>query len=291
MSIGAGPALEPIPTTRRVPRYKLTVPLGLTVLRTGVPDQVSGHTLELGEGGLGVRTAAHLVVGESVRVEFLVPHMHAPVRATAIVRYQRDRCFGLQFLRLPAEQQSIIRYWTRREGELVLGSRTGRPAVEEVAGSVPLARYAEAEKVGRRSTGRRRVGLIAVLVLIGFGLVWWRWQQKWAELEVQVPGSPSATQRPQITVPADVMEHRVIHKFLPEYPQAAKRAGLEGKVVLDAVVGPQGEVERVKPVSGPEALAQATMDAVRWWRYEPYVLNGQAVAVETTVELDFRLAH
>ena len=290
MSIGTGPALEPIVTTRSVPRYKLTVPLELTVLRTGVPDQVSGHTLELGEGGLGVRTAGQLVVGESVRVEFLVPHMQVPVRATAIVRYQRDRCFGLQFLRLPAEQQSIIRYWTRREADLVLASRTARPAVE-ATGSVPLARYAEAEKAGRPSSMRSRVGLIAVLVLIGIGLVWWRWQQGWSELEVQAPGNQSATMRPQITVPGDVMEHRVIHKFLPEYPQAAKRAGVQGKVVLEAVVGPQGEVERVKPVSGSDALAQATMDAVRWWRYEPYVMNGQAVAVETTVELDFRLAN
>jgi protein TonB len=47
----------------------------------------------------------------------------------------------------------------------------------------------------------------------------------------------------------------------------------------------------VKPVSGPDALAQATMDAVRWWRYEPYLVNGRAVAVQTTVELDFRLAN
>ena len=87
------------------------------------------------------------------------------------------------------------------------------------------------------------------------------------------------------------MERRVIHKFLPEYPQAAKRAGVQGTVVLEAVVGPQGEVERVKPVSGPDALAQAAMDAVRWWRYEPYLVNGRAVAVQTTVELDFRLAN
>jgi len=291
MSIGTAPAIEPVVTTRRVPRYRLTVPLELTVLRTGVPDQVSGHTLELGEGGLGVRTAAQLVVGESVRVEFLVPHMNAPVRATAIVRYQRDRCFGLQFLRLPAEQQSIIRYWTRREADLVLASRTARPAVETMAGSVPLASYAQAEKAGRRSSLRGTAGLIAVLVLIGVGLVWWRWQQGWTELEVKAPGNQSVMVRPQITVPGDVMERRVIHKFLPEYPQSAKRAGVQGTVVLEAVVGPQGEVERVKPVSGPDALAQATMDAVRWWRYEPYLVNGRAVAVQTTVELDFRLAN
>jgi TonB family protein len=294
MSTGTVPALEPPVSTRRVPRYKLTVPLDLTVLRAGVPDRIAGHTLELGEGGVGVRTASQLVVGESVRVEFLVPHMNLPVRATAVVRYQRDRCFGLQFLRLPAEQQSIIRYWTRREGELVLASRTApqpiKHAVREVAESVPLASYAQAEGSGQGSRLHRHVGLIVVLVLIGTGLVWWRWQQGWDELERQVPGAEGALARPQVTVPAEVMEHRIVHKFLPEYPQAAKQAGVQGTVVLDAAVGPQGNVERLKLISGPDALAQAAMDAVRWWRYEPYVENGQPVAVETTVELDFRLA-
>ena len=105
---------------RKVPRYKLTVPLELTVLRSGVPDSIRGRALEMGEGGMGVVAASQLLLGESVRVEFLLPHMSAPVRATAVVRYQRARSFGLQFLRLPVEQQSIIRYWTRSEGDLLL---------------------------------------------------------------------------------------------------------------------------------------------------------------------------
>jgi PilZ domain len=99
-------------STRRVPRYKLTVPLDVTVLRSGVPDNIPGRTLEIGEGGMGVVVASQLLLGESVRVEFLLPHMGKPVRATAVVRYQRELSFGLQFLRLPDEQQSIIRYWT-----------------------------------------------------------------------------------------------------------------------------------------------------------------------------------
>ena len=105
---------------RKVPRYKLTVPLELTVLRSGIPDNIRGRALEMGEGGMGVVAASQLHLGESVRVEFLLPHMTSPVRATAVVRYQRARSFGLQFLRLPVEQQSLIRYWTRCEGELLL---------------------------------------------------------------------------------------------------------------------------------------------------------------------------
>ena len=293
MSTGTAPAIGRTASTRRVPRYKLTVPLELTVLRSGVPDRVSGHTVELGEGGLGLRTASQLVVGESVRVEFLVPHTNLPVRATAVVRYQRDRCFGLQFLRLPSEQQSIIQYWTRREGELVLGSRTAPRPIKEVVAveRVPLASYVEAEAAEPGSGTRRVVGLVVVLVLIGVGLIWWRWQQGWDEIEKQAAGKEGAIARPQMTVPPDVMEGRILHRFMPEYPQEAKQAGLQGRVELDAIVGTTGNVEQLKPISGPEALTQAAMDAVRWWRYQPYMVNGQPVVVETTVELDFRLAN
>jgi TonB family protein len=291
MSTGTASAFEPTVITRRVPRFKLTVPLALIVLRSGIPDRISGHTLELGEGGLGVRTASELVVGESVRVEFLVPHTNVPVRATAVVRYQRDRCFGLQFLRLPAEQQSIICYWTRREGELVLASRTAAPpAVKEVVERVPLATYEEAEGSGRRSGIRRIVGFITVLILLGATLAWWRWQQGWNELEAVVPNKTAAV-TPQLKVPAEEMEQRIVHKFLPEYPQSARRAGMQGTVVLDAIVGAQGDVEQVKLISGPEALAQPAMEAVRWWRYQPYLANGRPVAIETTVQLDFRLGN
>src|SRR5260370_39183540 len=96
------------------------VRLGVSVLGAGIPNNIPGHTVEIGEGGMGVVPASQLLVGEFVRIEFLVPHMSSPVRVTAVVSHQRERCFGLQFLRLPIEQQSIVRYWTRREGELLL---------------------------------------------------------------------------------------------------------------------------------------------------------------------------
>jgi TonB family protein len=290
MSTGTASAFEPTAITRRVPRFRLTVPLDLIVLRSGIPDRISGHTLELGEGGLGVRTATELVVGESVRVEFLVPHTNVPVRATAVVRYQRDRCFGLQFLRLPAEQQSIIQYWTRREGELLLGTPAARAAGREIAPPSSLANYEGAEEASTKAGRRRVTGFMVILVLLGAALLWWRWQQGWNELEAQAPRKEEAG-TPQLKVPADEMERRIVHKFLPEYPQAARQAGMQGTVVLDAIVGAQGGVEQVKLVSGPEALAQPAMDAVRWWRYQPYVTNGRPVAVETTVQLDFRLGN
>jgi TonB family protein len=296
MSTGAAPAFsQGIVSTRSVPRYKLTVPLALSVLRSGIPNQIPGRAFEIGEGGMGVVPSAQLVVGESVRVEFLVPHMSSPVRATAVVRYQREGgCFGLQFLRLPVEHQSTVRYWTRREGELSLAAeaQAGATLEEDLSDPEPPS-YVESSENPEMSTRKfgilRLVGLVVFIVLIAAALGWWHWQQGWAELEAQLPTKKIAVAQSQLKVPADVMARRVIHHALPEYPKAARQAGVQGTVVLDTLVSVEGAVTQVKFVSGPEALSQAAMDAVRWWRYQPYLMNGQPVNIETTVAVNFRI--
>jgi TonB family protein len=281
---------------RRVPRYKLTIPLNLTVLRSGIPDNIPARTLEIGEGGLGVVVASKLLLGESVRVEFLLPHTTSPVRATAVVRYQRERCFGLQFLRLPVEQQSIIRYWTRCEGDVCLTARGFDPKaaadvlVEEVASrtlSLPsLENYGDS----KAEFPIRRIALLAILVVLVAAVGWWwKWQHEWAELESQLAQNEVLSAKPQLRVSAEEMQRRIRHNAAPEYPETAKHARVQGTVLLDAVVNPQGSVTQLKFVSGPELLSQPALDAARWWRYEPYLVNGQPVTVETTVAVDFRL--
>ena len=292
MSTGVTPAFsQGTASKRRVPRYKLTVPLNLTVLRSGIPGNIPGRTLEIGEGGMGVVVASRLLVGESVRVEFLVPHMSSPVRATAVVRYQRKLCFGLQFLRLPVEQQSIIRYWTRREGEISLTAQAGATLGEAIARPQPPPDFENPENSKRRFRIRRMVAIAVSLTVVAAVLGWWRWQQGWTELEAQVPAMETVVAQPQLKVPAHEMERRIIHEVTPDYPEPARQAGVQGKVVLDTVVNVEGAVTQVKFVSGPKALSQAAMDAVRWWHYEPYFVNGRPATVETTVEVDFRLAN
>jgi TonB family protein len=297
MSAGTTPAYSSgTASTRSVPRYKLTVPLDLTVLRSGIPDRVPGRTMEIGEGGIGVVVASQLLLGESVRVEFLLPHMSTPVRATAVVRYQRAQCFGLQFLRLPDEQQSIIRYWTRHEAEILLGARkrhgaaVGAAPPEAAAKPAPLS-SSESSGTAKRTSGVRLVVAFAVPIIMIAVLGWWRWQQGWTELEAPVPAKIAVVAKPQLNVSADAMQRRIKHEVAPEYPESARRAGLQGTVVLDAVVSGEGAVTQVKVVSGPEALSLAAIDAVRWWRYEPYLVNGQPATVETTIAVNFRLAN
>jgi TonB family protein len=265
--------------------------LALTVLRSGIPNNIPGRTVQMGEGGIGVVPASQLLVGEFVHIEFLVPHTSSPVRATAVVRYQRERCFGLQFLRLPVEQQSIVRYWTRREGKLLLTAQAGATSEEAVA-KPKLPPDFESSENSRRKFGIRRIVTFAVsMTVIAAVLGWWQWQQGWAELEAQLPVKETVVVQPQLQVPADAMGRRIIHQVIPQYPEFARQAGVQGTVVLDAVVSVEGVVTQVKFVSGPEALSQAARNAVRWWRYEPYFVNGQPATVETTVAVDFRLAN
>ena len=244
---------------------------------------------------MGVVVASPLLLGESVRVEFLLPHMTSPVRATAVVRYQRALCFGLQFLRLPLEQQSIIRYWTRCEGELLLvaqkpdAAQAGATLGEAAAKSTQLPDFENPENSKRRFHIRHIVALAVPIIVVAAVLGWWQWQQEWTALEAQVPAKEALVAKPQFKVPSDAM--RIRHQVTPEYPEDARQAGVQGTVVLDAVVSAEGAVTQVKFARGPEALSLAAIDAVRWWRYEPYLVNGQPATVETTVAVDFRLAN
>ncbi len=87
------------------------------------------------------------------------------------------------------------------------------------------------------------------------------------------------------------MEKRIVTKVAPVYPETARAAGVEGLVVLDAVIAADGSVKRLRPVSGPDLLVQSATEAVQSWKFEPYLdqASGKAVEVETTIAVEFRL--
>lgn len=76
---------------------------------------------------------------------------------------------------------------------------------------------------------------------------------------------------------------------IPAYPLLALQKNLQGTVVLQAVIGKDGSVKNVQLLSGAPILASAVLDAVRTWRYKPYVQNGQPVEVETQITVDFTI--
>ena len=73
----------------------------------------------------------------------------------------------------------------------------------------------------------------------------------------------------------------------PVYPPNALKEQVQGIVVIDALVDETGKVADMKVVSGPTALTQAAMDALRTWKYEPARLNGQPIAAHTEVNINF----
>jgi periplasmic protein TonB len=103
--------------------------------------------------------------------------------------------------------------------------------------------------------------------------------------------APIVKQEPpkKLTISSGVMQGNLLQKITPQYPAIAKAARIQGTVVLQATISKQGTIENLRVVSGPPMLTQAALDAVRQWRYRPYLLNNEPVEVETTVNVVFNL--
>ncbi|MBM3737389.1 MAG: TonB family protein [Acidobacteria bacterium] len=111
-------------------------------------------------------------------------------------------------------------------------------------------------------------------------------------LTVVAPGRAAASNAPRrVRVGGLVQPPRLLQQERPQYPDAAKRAGVEGTAMLRAVISVDGSVINVTPLSGSDsALAEAAASAVKQWKYQPALLNGQPVETVTVVEIVFKLA-
>jgi|ERR1041385_7188293 protein TonB len=83
-------------------------------------------------------------------------------------------------------------------------------------------------------------------------------------------------------------EGQLVNRVEPVYPQIAKISGIQGQVKLHAIIGRDGRIQSLSAVSGHPLLLRAALDAVEQWRYRPYVLNGEAVEVETFITVNFK---
>jgi protein TonB len=87
-----------------------------------------------------------------------------------------------------------------------------------------------------------------------------------------------------------MMEGNLIRRTQPSYPQTARIARIQGQVMLSAVISKEGTIENLHVISGHPLLVQAAIEAVRQWRYRPYVLNNEPVEVETQITVKFSLS-
>jgi protein TonB len=93
----------------------------------------------------------------------------------------------------------------------------------------------------------------------------------------------------RVRVSPGVIKGLLIHRVEPIYPFLAQQARIQGVVVLTAIIDKDGNVQRLQLMSGHPLLAPAAIEAVKQWRYKPFLLNGQPLEVETTVTVDFHL--
>lgn len=102
-----------------------------------------------------------------------------------------------------------------------------------------------------------------------------------------LPPPPAPT---RVRVGGNVQQARLVHQARPVYPPLAKQARIAGTVRLQAIIAKDGSVVQLEVLQGHPLLVQSALDAVRQWRYQPTLLNGEPVEVVTTIDVIFTLS-
>ncbi len=308
---------------RRVPRFELPAPVDVTVVRSGVTESMPGRSVNIGERGIALVLAGELVPGESVSLDLMLPEVADPVRTRAVVRHQSGFSCGMEFRGLSAEQRVIIRDCLKKV-EAEMEAEKEVPAAAVVVADNDLRRESEnphfsrQERVRNGAPSRAQSGrapgdaggpgkpnsfsstllkywppssgwtLLLIAVLVFAMVFWWEWNRGWEELESGTRNQQTTVEKPQAQVPAEEIEKLLIHRVEPIYPAEARAKNLQAIIALDVIIGRDGSVESVRPLNGPDILARAAMDSLRWWKFQPYRVNGNPVAVETTMAVEFK---
>lgn len=102
---------------------------------------------------------------------------------------------------------------------------------------------------------------------------------------------PAPQEKRIVKISEPILEAQLISRIEPRYPPLALQLRRDGTVVLHAIISRDGRINALEVVSGSPYFVQAALDAVRQWRYRPTLLNSEAVEVETTITVVFRLQH
>jgi len=110
-----------------------------------------------------------------------------------------------------------------------------------------------------------------------------------AHAPASIAGSTLLSALEPVNITEDLSENLLLEKVQPSYPEQAVRSGLQGSVVLQALIGRDGRIQSLKLVQGSFLLGRSAYQAVKQWRYRPYLMNGHAVQAQTFVTVDFNL--
>lgn len=118
------------------------------------------------------------------------------------------------------------------------------------------------------------------LAILSLGLV----------LPSSLPAQKIVVAKPvRLRVSGGVAEKNILYKVPPRYPVEAKEKHITGDVILSVTIDHRGNVSELKVISGDPILARAAADAVKQWKYKPYLLNGEPVFIDTTIRITFRM--
>src|SRR5262249_25145966 len=104
-----------------------------------------------------------------------------------------------------------------------------------------------------------------------------------------LPTAPAATAQQPVRMASQFVAAKLIYGPKPVFPSLARQARIQGTVHLEAIISKEGAIENLSLLSGHPLLANAAVEAVKQWRYEPTLLNGAPVEVITTVDVIFTL--
>jgi TonB family protein len=251
------------------------------------------------ERGISAVMAGELLPGEAVAIEVQLPLTADALCTRALVRYQDKLRCGLEFVGLSAEQRAAIREWSKgakaEADQSGLAAAIARSGIDAgVAGvstiTAPVAAGGASRPPQKKKRRRGRGILLAFLILAALAAAafWWKWTRGWEELESGLQNPATVAVEKPIQVPTEVMQKLLVHRVEPTYPAEARQENLQGIIALDIVVGRDGSVVSMHALNGPDVLAKAAMDALRWWKFETYRVNGEPAVVETTVAVEFK---
>lgn len=127
---------------------------------------------------------------------------------------------------------------------------------------------------------------IFVLVLLASTALW---SQAGSTPASQANQSNSGASVNRVQVSGKEEERHLLHRVLPAYPEYAKQNRIQGMVVMHALIDKEGRITDLKLVAGHRLFVPSTLEAVKQWRYRPYLVNGRVVEVETTITVNFNL--
>jgi TonB family protein len=186
------------------------------------------------------------------------------------------------------ECKTALRTWVQMAAAPKMAASPALPLAASMDLSSPVQSPDSYRRRRRQSRKAKWMALAPLMLVVSLVVCWWSWQNGWISADQTTTAAASAPER-VVNVPSSEMEHNLLHRVDPTYPDEAVKKKTEGLVVVGATIGTDGAVKQVHPLSGPDLLAQAAVNAVKWWRFEPYQVNGQPTEVQTTIEVDFRL--